>query len=70
MASLQRAATSCVEDGRLELALNDRCSKGLRFILPVPANDEGSLEVVQIGQELTQDVRVGRGLYKVSPVRR
>ena len=62
MASLQRRRARCGEDLSTKLAGYRGGRKILRSCLPVTANDERSLKVVQELQELSQELGIERGL--------
>ena len=58
LTAMQRGAASSVHDVCLELALDDRGSKGGWLILPVSSDDKGCSQVVQEGHEVAEDERV------------
>ena len=45
---MQSGWTSSVEDWGLELALNDRGCQCVGVVLPVPSDDEGCLQMVEV----------------------
>ena len=58
LTAMQRGAAPSVHDVRLKLALDDRSSKGCRFILPISSDDKRCSQMVQEGHEVAEDERV------------